>query len=95
MTSEAIFDAAEKFSDFVHRQAAIAQLQREIFRRECGDCEAWMTRGCPREGHNNRTGMSNGPSCGALPCSSYAETDASTKLRAKKTQQLIQLQEPQ
>ncbi len=39
---------------------------------KCGDCSLWMTRGCPMERRDEKTGRWHGPSSKDAPCDKFA-----------------------
>lgn len=73
-----IWDWASRLSDAVHRADEAKRLAQQIRNAEtqCGGCEFWMTRSCPRERHDNIKGRSSGPSSQALKCSQFVMTRA-------------------
>lgn len=79
---DAVFAWAARFSDLVHNTAALRDLERQIHegRTTCGSCIKWMKRSCPRETHDNTTGRSRGPSCGAVKCGEFVMSPLSEEL---------------
>ena len=92
MDFRAIFDAANAASDALHRAARIAELERLVRLRECGDCALWMTPRCPRE-KPQPIGRSRGPSCGEVPCSIWVEKSWCAETRAKRQAELDALKQ--
>lgn len=93
MNSAGIWDWAGKMSEAIHKEDEIRTLSRQVARHECGDCSLWMTRSCPRERHDNKSGMGRGPSMSGSPCSAYAEKPHVAELRRSRVQALQRLKE--
>ena len=64
---------ADRLSERVHLTDELRRAREQLHNtlNTCGSCASWMTRGCPRERHDNRTGRSAGPSCGAIKCNEF------------------------
>jgi hypothetical protein len=77
-----VWDWAARFSDRVHLADELqrAKLQLHNTLNTCGSCSSWMTRGCPRERHDNLTGLSSGPSCAAIKCSEFVMSQLNAKI---------------
>lgn len=77
-----IWDWADDFSSWVHKQDKIARLEadiRDLSARRCGSCRDWMkSRQCPRE--KNVDGVSKGPSMSAPACQQFARKVATQSL---------------
>ena len=69
-----IWDWAERFSRVVLLQDEARRVRQKLALsgKECGGCQKWMTRACPREVHDNRKGRSVGPSMKDYVCSQFA-----------------------
>lgn len=85
-----IFGWADAFSDFVHKQARIGEIQRAIHKTRCGDCKKWMCRTCPRE-VQGKDGFQRGPDCEATICDQYIEKERATVRREELKQELTSL----
>lgn len=88
-----VWNIAADFSAIVHRQARIQELSAEISKTRCGDCDKWMKNTCPREQPRGLSGFKNGPSCNALPCSLFDESQSSVILRQKRLNERLELME--
>lgn len=81
-----IWDWASKFSDWTQRRSEIGRLEREVreLRGQCGSCQSWMTRVCPKErninGYNRGPSM-NAPKCGKFTMKSSAQAIIDGKLK--------------
>lgn len=64
---------AARFSRVVHLQDEARQIRRKLglSDKQCGGCQKWMTRACPREVHDNRKGRSVGPSMKDFVCPQF------------------------
>lgn len=73
--ANALFDACHKFSDIIHTQARIQEINRAVLRWKCGDCRHWMIKAqCPYEAQ--RVVTSGDPTCGK-----FVVTGSSAKWR--------------
>lgn len=74
-----IWDWAAKLAEATQRAQKIRELRSDITRRphECGSCQKWMTRSCPKE--HNVGGRTRGPSMKALICGQYIMKDHDAK----------------
>lgn len=80
---DAIFAAAGRFSERVHKIARGREIQAELLSgNRCGACNFWMTNSCPREVDDN-SGIKKGPSCKALACSKYSEKSWDTERKQR------------
>lgn len=79
--ADRVFAWADDLSKRVDATHELRQLRQQVHNAQttCGSCQHWMTRGCPRELHDNRTGRSSGPSCGAVKCGQFAITPLSAR----------------
>lgn len=84
-----IWDWAANLSEWAERLQRIRELKADIARVDCGGCELWMTRKCPRE--RNINGHNHGPSMYGSPCSQYAEKASTAALRQKRRGELAAL----
>lgn len=82
MDFQAIFDAANAIAATRHRIARIAELERLVRLRECGQCALWMTPQCPRE-KPQPIGYSQGPGSSDAPCGIWVEKPWCVETRAK------------
>lgn len=92
-----IWDWAAKLSAEVQRRDDIRKLSIQIRNAEtqCGSCESWMTRSCPREVHSNRTGRSVGPSSQSIKCDKFRMTYYSAReLETAKAKLIAMSQSP-
>lgn len=66
-----IWDWASRLAAATQRAQKIRELRSDIFRRprECGSCQKWMTRACPKE--INVNGRNQGPSMKAKVCGQH------------------------
>lgn len=80
-----IWDWGVRLSEHIHRMDRIRVLKADINRikRECGSCEYWMTRACPKEKHDNQRGVSRGPSMGALICDKFIMKGSSAETMSR------------
>lgn len=92
--ADAAWEWADRFSSAVHDRARAAELRADILKRRCGDCSAWMTRGCPRERSGGMSGRSVGPSANDPTCGSFRESARSAKLREERRAELARLEGP-
>lgn len=85
---------AERLSERVHLTDELrrARQQRHNTLNTCGSCAKWMTRGCPREQHDNRSGRSHGPSCGALKCGEFVMSASNAKSAALGEEKIAELE---
>lgn len=84
-----IWDWAAQLSARRHLVTKARELAEDIrYTTRCGSCRLWMTKGCPREVHDNRRGRSVGPSMKAAVCASYDEKPTETARRAELQQEL-------
>jgi hypothetical protein len=99
MTTERdVWAWADRLSERVHLIDELRRTRQQLHNtlNTCGSCSSWMTRGCPREVHDNRTGRSSGPSSGALKCVSFVisplneRSVAPTEARIAELQQRLQ-----
>lgn len=84
-----IWDWAIALSHWERRQEKIRQLRADIAFVRCGSCQAWMTRGCPKE--RNVNGYSRGPSMNEFPCGQYTEKPHYAELRDQRRAELARL----
>lgn len=91
-----IWDWASKLSAEVQRRDDIRKLSIQIRNAEtqCGSCETWMTRSCPREVHSNKTGRSTGPSSQSIKCDKFRMTGYSARELESAKEKLIALSQP-
>lgn len=77
-----VWDWAHKLSERVQLIDKLKRLrgQAHTVRNTCGSCTAWMTRDCPKEVHDNRSGRYNGPSSGATKCSRFSMSNTYSKM---------------
>ena len=75
---------ANRLSERVHLTDELRRASEQLHNtlNTCGSCASWMTRGCQRERHDNRTGRSAGPSCGAIKCSEFVMSQLNAKTAA-------------
>ena len=90
-----IWDWADRLSDRVTAVDKLLRLQKQAHtaRTTCGSCKAWMTRGCPREVHDNRKGRSQGPSSMSVKCDSFAMTASEAASVAQAETEIAALQQ--
>lgn len=88
-----IWDWAGKLSEHVHRLDEIRRLTADINRiqLECGSCEKWMTKSCPKEKLDSRTGRKSGPSGGTYKCNEFVMNSWATELMQKWQRELNEL----
>jgi hypothetical protein len=79
--ADRVFAWADDLSKRVDTTHELRQLRQQVHNAQttCGSCQHWMTRDCPRESHDNRTGRSSGPSCGAVKCGQFTITPLSAR----------------
>lgn len=85
-----IWDWAAKLSEHTQLLHERRTLNAQILaaRTQCGSCEDWMTRQCPREKHSNQTGRSTGPSSLTIKCVQFRMTRHTEKSVAKAQEKL-------
>ena len=68
-----IWDWAGRLSDRAHLVAELNQSRKQLHNalNTCGSCSHWMTKSCPRETHDSKTGRIGGPSSGAIKCEEF------------------------
>ena len=68
------WDWAARLSAQARRTDEVKRLTHQIKNAEtqCGSCTHWITRQCPREQYNNKTGRNTGPSSQSLKCEKFA-----------------------
>lgn len=88
-----IWDWAAKLSEATQRAQKIRELRADILRRprECGSCQKWMTRSCPKE--HNAGGRTRGPSMKAPICGQHILKDHDAKRLDELRAQLAELLE--
>jgi hypothetical protein len=86
---------ADRLSERVHLTDELqrAKLQLHNTLNTCGSCARWMTRDCPREKHDNRTGRSTGPSCAAIKCSAFVMIPLNAKTAALAETKIAELRQ--
>lgn len=89
---EEIWAWGRQLSEWSQQQAKIRQLRIDVARVDCGGCNLWMTRQCPRE--RNVNGRNHGPSMYSPICPKYAEKSSTAKLRDERKAELAALLEP-
>jgi hypothetical protein len=64
---------AERIGDQMQRKHRIRELRQAIIdgENQCGGCDKWMTKSCPREVQDNRRGHSVGPSAKSIKCNEF------------------------
>lgn len=75
---------ADRLSERAHLADELRRAKEQLHStlNTCGSCHSWMTRGCPRERHDNLTGRSAGASSGAIKCSAFVMSPLSAKTAA-------------
>jgi hypothetical protein len=86
---------ADRLSERVHLADELqrAKLQLHNTLNTCGSCSSWMTRACPREQRDNRTGRSTGPSCAAIKCSAFVMSPLNAKTAALAEAKIAELRQ--
>ena len=79
-----VWEWADRLSERVHLTDELRRAREQLHNtlHTCGSCTRWMTRGCPRERHDNRTGRSVGPSSGAIKCGEFVMSPLNAKTAA-------------
>lgn len=88
----------DRVIDGLNKISLIAQLRDKVRvaadakRNRCGGCDHWMkSRQCPKE--RNVGGMSRGPSCDDLACSSFSITAREIETRSRRAGEAISFAE--
>jgi hypothetical protein len=91
-----VWDWASRLSDHTFRLHRIRELSASIrsCESECGSCSKWMTKGCPRERHDNRIGRNVGPSSRDMNCAEFTMSASSAQWLASLRDELAALAKP-
>lgn len=86
---------ADRLSERVHLNDELRRAKEQLHNtlNTCGSCANWMTRDCPREKHDNRTGRSAGPSCAAIKCSAFVMSPLNAKTAALAEAKIAELRQ--
>lgn len=79
-----LWDSLTSFAGLMSLKANLKDKLEQIAsikRKECGHCNHWMTKQCPRE--YNQKGYQRGPSCSEYDCDMFSRKDYVIKLENK------------
>lgn len=90
-----IWDWAARLGERVGLTDELRRTREQLYniRNTCGSCSAWMTRSCPRERRDNRTGRSAGPSRSAIKCSEFVMSLLNARTAAQAEARIAELQQ--